>query len=94
MTKQQTLENTKKQKEAYLNERVPVTLKRPESEKKEFRTVTVNGVNYQIAYGKQVFVPRFVAEIISESEKNEQIAQSNADEKAQEFAAGKSSLEG
>ena len=70
-------------KEDYLKERVPVTLKRPESEKKEFRTVSVNGVNYQIAYGKQVLVPRFVAEIIKESEKNEQIAQSNADALAQ-----------
>lgn len=93
MAKQNT-DKAKIQRENYLNERVPVTLKRPESEKKDFRTVTVNGVNYQIAYGKQVLVPRFVAEIIRESEKNEQIAQSNADEKAQEFAAGKSSLEG
>ena len=93
MAKQNTGKE-KIQRENYLNERVPVTLKRPESEKKEFRTVTVNGVNYQIAYGKQVLVPRFVAEIIRESEKNELIAQSNADEKAQEFAAGKSSLEG
>ena len=93
MAKQNT-DKAKIQRENYLNERVPVTLKRPESEKKDFLTVTVNGVNYQIAYGKQVLVPRFVAEIIRESEKNEQIAQSNADEKAQEFAAGKSSLEG
>ena len=76
----QTTQNSKIEKEAYLNERVPITLHRPESEKKEFRTVSVNGVNYQIAYGKQVQVPRFVAEIIKESEKNEEI--------------GKSSLEG
>ena len=81
-------------KEDYLKERVPVTLKRPESEKKEFRTVSVNGINYQIAYGKQVLVPRFVAEIIKESEKNEQIAQSNADSRAKEFAEGISTLEG
>ncbi len=90
----QTTENLKKQKEDYLNERVPVTLHRPESEKKEFRTVSVNGVNYQIAYGKQVLVPRFVAEIIKESEKNEEIAKNNADEYANNFIAGKSSLEG
>lgn len=90
----QTTQNSKIEKEAYLNERVPITLHRPESEKKEFRTVSVNGVNYQIAYGKQVQVPRFVAEIIKESEKNEEIAKSNADEYANNFAAGKSSLEG
>ena len=80
--------------EDYLKERIPVTLKRPESEKKEFRTVSVNGVNYQIAYGKQVMIPRFVAEIIKESEKNEQIAQTNADIRAKEFIDGISTLEG
>ena len=78
----------------YLNERVPVILKRPESEKKEFRTVSVNGVNFQIEYGRQVMVPRYIAEIIAESEKNEQIAKDNADKRAEEFAMGKSSLEG
>lgn len=77
-----------------LNERVPVTLHRPEGEKKDFRTVTVNGVNFQIAYGKQVMIPRYVAEIIAESEKNDREAQSNADFLAKEFAAGKSSLNG
>jgi len=39
-------------------------------------------------------VPRFVAEVIKESEKNEQIAQNNADERAEEFARGKSTLDG
>lgn len=86
--------NTQNQTNDYLNERVPVTLKRPESEKKEFRTVSVNGVNFQIEYGKTVMVPRYIAEIIKESEKNEQIAKDNADKKAEEFLMGKSSLEG
>ena len=86
--------NTQNQMEDYLKERVPVTLKRPESEKKDFRTVSVNGVNFQIEYGKTVMVPRYIAEIIKESEKNEQIAKDNADKKAEEFLMGKSSLEG
>ena len=94
MAKQTNEQIINKQREDYLNERVPITLKRPESEKKEFRTVSVNGVNFQIAYGKQVFVPRYVEEIIKESEKNEQIAKDNADEAAEAFAMGKSSLEG
>lgn len=93
-TTKQVKEDIKKQKEDYLNERVPITLHRPESEKKDFRTVSVNGVNYQIEFQKQVMVPRFVAEVIHESDKNEQIAKNNADEKAQDFLLGKSSLEG
>ena len=86
--------NTQNEINDYLNERVAVTLKRPESEKKEFRTVSVNGVNFQIEYGKTVMVPRYIADVIKESEKNEQIAKDNADKKAEEFAMGKSSLEG
>ena len=78
----------------YLKERVPITLRRPESEKKDFRTVTVNGINYQIAYGHQVMVPRFVAKVIEESEKNAELAKIHADEKAEEFARGQSNLNG
>ena len=91
MAKQKTTTNSN---EEYLKQRVPVILKRPESEKKDIRTVSVNRVNYQKTYGKQVMVPRFVAEVIKESEKYEQIAQNNADERAEEFARGKSTLDG
>lgn len=77
----------------YLNERVPVILHRPESERKEFRTVTVNGTNYQIAFGRRVLLPRYVALIIEEALSNEEKAKMNAEEKSRMFSAGKSSLE-
>lgn len=93
MAKQEVKKNENTAEE-YLKQRVAVMMKRPETEKKEFRTVSVNGVNYQIAYGKKVMVPRYVAEVIRESERNEQAAQARADERAEEFAAGKSTLEG
>lgn len=93
MAKQEVKKNENRAEE-YLKQRVAVMMKRPETEKKEFRTVSVNGVNYQIAYGKKVMVPRYVAEVIEESEKNEREAQERADEKAEEFASGKSTLEG
>ena len=93
-TTEKTVDKPEITREEYLKERVAVTLRKPESEQKEFRTVSVNGVNYQIAYGKTVLVPRFVAQIIKESEKNEQIAQSNEDEKAKDFIEGISTFEG
>lgn len=76
----------------YLSQRVPVILKRPESEKKEFRTVTINGKTFQIAYGQKVMIPRYVAQVIEEGLKNEQIAKCRAEEKSEAFLMGKSSF--
>jgi len=72
-------ENVKTEKD-YWNERVPVFIHRPESEKNTSRTVTVNGRNYQIAYDMQVMVPRFVAAVVEESMRNARRAQDRADE--------------
>ena len=58
-------------------------VKKPEGVEGDFTTVTVNGKNYQIAYGKTVMIPRFVAEIIE----NAYAAADDADVKRQEFAS-------
>nr|DAW92327.1 MAG TPA: hypothetical protein [Caudoviricetes sp.] len=81
-------------KEDYLMERIPFRLHRPESERKDFRTVTVNGKTFQIAYGKEVQLPRYVVQVLEESEANDQAARLHAEERAEAFARGESSLEG
>lgn len=63
--------------EEYLKEKVPYIVKRPEGSKEEFTTVTVNGKNYQIAYNKTVMIPRFVKEIIDNSDKASDEAMQN-----------------
>ena len=78
--------------EEYLNERVPVTLYKPESEKKDFRTVSVNGKNFQISYGHTVMLPRYAAFVIEEALRNEEIARANTKEHADAFLQGKSYL--
>ena len=79
--------------EEHLQERVPVIIHRPEGEKKDFRTVTVNGRNFQIEYDRQVMLPRYAAEVIEESERNAKLANDNARAKAEDFENGKSALE-
>lgn len=74
--------------EAYWNEKVPVYMHRPESEKNTSRTITVNGCNYQIAYDMTVEVPRFVAQVIDESMRNARLAQDKADEALRMGLAG------
>lgn len=84
--------NTKKEREDFYNEKVAVTVRRPEGTKENFCTVTVNGVNYQIAYGKEVFVPRFVKLILDESDRNRETAEEASEELAQQFINGKAAL--
>lgn len=70
---------TKKQTEAehraavkkYNEEKVPVFIRRPESEPEDSITVTLNGRNYQIAYDTRVMVPRKIALIVEEMQRNE-----------------------
>ena len=69
-----------KRQRAYLQERVPVMLQRPEGEKMAHRTITVNGKNFQIQYGVTVMVPRYVKNVIDESVRNAEEAQRRADE--------------
>lgn len=61
----------------YYNEKVPVFIRRPEGVRDNSCTITLNGKNYQILYNTEVMVPRCVALIVEESERNEQIAAEN-----------------
>lgn len=61
----------------YYNEKVPVFIRRPEGVKDNSCTITLNGKNYQILYNTEVMVPRCVALIAEESERNERIAEEN-----------------
>ncbi|MBR5271484.1 MAG: hypothetical protein IKV64_04795 [Clostridia bacterium] len=67
--------------EKYLNELVEVYVRKPEGEADNAFVVTLNGVNYQIRYGEKVKVPRKVALIIEESDRN----MAKADEAAARF---------
>ena len=75
-----TVQTTAEHKAAvkkYNEEKVPVFIRRPESETEDSVTVTLNGKNYQIAYDTKVMVPRKVALIVEEMQRNE----SNANRK-------------
>lgn len=91
-----TTANTKELGEAeraeFYAERVPVMVRRPEGSKDNFCTVTINGVNYQIEYGKEVFVPRCVKLILDESERNKEIAEERSAECIRSFTSGTASL--
>ena len=67
--KTETKAGTKKpeKKVDYWDELVPVHLMQPEGEAQNARTVTLNGVNYQVQYNKEVMVPRKIAAILDES---------------------------
>lgn len=52
-------------------EKVPVFIRRPEGEPEESITVTLNGRNYQIAYDETVMVPRKIARIVEEMQRND-----------------------
>ena len=70
-------------RKAHQEEKIPFVIRKPEGVEGDFTTVTVNGKNYQIAYGKTVMIPRFVAEIIE----NAYAAADDADVKRQEFVS-------
>ena len=61
---------TNKTTQKYLDELVDVYMRKPEGEESNAFVVTLNGVNYQIRYGEHVKVPRKIALIIEESERN------------------------
>lgn len=86
--KTQTETQTHKEKvdKFYNEERVPVFIRRPEGVKDNACTITLNGVNYQILYNTEVMVPRCVALIVEESERNI----ISADESARKMSGVKS----
>ena len=70
-------------RKAHQEEKVPFVVRRPEGVEGDFTTVTVNGKNYQIAYGKTVMIPRFIVEVIE----NAYLAADDADVKRQRFVS-------
>lgn len=71
----QTQTKTQQTAEEYMNEKVPYVLNKPDGVRDTSRTVTVNGVNYQIRYNRQVMLPRFIAQILDQSRAQELRAQ-------------------
>lgn len=65
-----TVKNNKSDLEKYFNEPVEIYIRKPDDEPGNSFVVTLNGVNYQIRYGEKVKVPRKVALIIEESDRN------------------------
>ena len=59
-------------------ERKPYILHRPDGDRSDFDTVTLNGKTYQIEYGKTVMLPVPVIEILEESRRNRVLAENNA----------------
>lgn len=59
-------------------ERRPYILHRPEGDRSDFDTVTLNGKTYQIEYGKTVMLPVPVIRILEESLRNRMLAENNA----------------
>ena len=60
------------------SERKPYILHRPDGDRSDFDTVTLNGKTYQIEYGKTVMLPEAVIEILEESRRNRVLAENNA----------------
>ncbi len=75
--------------ESKLRERVPLYIPRPEGDKSGYCTVSVNGKNYQIEYGKTVMVPAFVKEAWDNAIAANDEAQKNIAEAAEAFSNGK-----
>lgn len=63
-----TLKEFKAASVKYYNERVTVKLPRPRGGEEKHQYVGVNGIGYLIERGKEVEVPRSVAEILERSE--------------------------
>lgn len=83
MAEKKTTVDKEALRKAHQEEKVPYVIRKPEGVEGDFTTVTVNGKNYQIAYGKTVMIPRFVAEIIE----NAYAAADDANVKRQEFVS-------
>lgn len=71
-----TLKEFKAASVKFYNERVKVKLPRPRGGEEKYQFVGVNGIGYLIERGKEVEVPRSVAEII---ERSEAVADENFD---------------
>lgn len=68
-------------------ERKPYILTRPDGDRSDFDTVTLNGKTYQIEYGKTVMLPPEIIEILEESRRNRMLAENNAIYAAEQMAS-------
>ncbi|MBE7044811.1 MAG: hypothetical protein E7397_04725 [Ruminococcaceae bacterium] len=66
------MKKTEQELTAFYEEKVPVMIRRPAGMPiGASHTVTHNGKNYQIQYDEQVMIPRKIALILQEKERNE-----------------------
>lgn len=71
MAAKSVADNTKKEQLDRMNEKVTIKLFKDNGKYKDDLTVTVNGVTYQIQRGKTVEVPRYIADVIAQSERQD-----------------------
>lgn len=70
-TKKMSEQERRQQAINRMNDKVEITLFKDTGKYSEDVTVTINGVTYQIQRGVPVEVPRYVADIIRQSEKQD-----------------------
>lgn len=71
MAAKSVADNTKKEQIDRMNEKVTIKLFKDNGKYKDDLTVTVNGITYQIQRGKTVEVPRYIADVIAQSERQD-----------------------
>uniref|UniRef100_UPI00402525FA hypothetical protein n=1 Tax=Eubacterium sp. TaxID=142586 RepID=UPI00402525FA len=71
MAAKSVADNTKKEQLDRMNEKVTIKLFKDNGKYKDDLTVTVNGITYQIQRGKTVEVPRYIADVIAQSERQD-----------------------
>lgn len=76
--------DTNTNSEAYLRELVPVRISK-DSRNKGDVLVTVNGKKFQIQRGVEVKVPRYVAQVLDNKQRMEEVALDRMDELQKEY---------
>lgn len=76
--------DTNTNSEAYLRELVPVRIPK-DSRNKGDVLVTVNGKKFQIQRGVEVKVPRYVAQVLDNKQRMEEVALDRMDELQKEY---------
>lgn len=76
----------------YFNERVLLKIRRPYGEQEKFASITWNGTKYSIEYGKEVAVPRAVAQIYLDAEGQKDEADAYIQELQEDYEGKKDRL--
>lgn len=85
MAAKSVADNTKKEQLDRMNEKVTIKLFKDNGKYKDDLTVTVNGITYQIQRGKTVEVPRYIADVIAQSERQDTQTANMIEKLAAEF---------